>query len=89
MKTVRYLKGGKVKKMAKIYADILVKLGLVVYVDAPKEQKYFRQEIVQAVVKESPVIKESPATKDKSASFITKPKAADSKPKSAAKSKAK
>ena len=89
MKTVRYLKGGKVKKMAKIYADILVKLGLVVYVDAPKEQKDFRQEIVQAVVKESPVIKESPATKDKAASFITKPKAAGSKPKSAAKSKAK
>lgn len=87
IKTVRYLKGGKVKKMAKIYADILVKLGLVVYVDAPKEQKDFRQEIVQAVVKESPVIKESPATKDKVASFITKP--ADSKPKSATKSKAK
>ena len=88
MKTVRYLKGGKVRKMAKVYADILVKLGLVVYVDAPKEQKDFRQEIVQAVVKESPVIKESPATKDKAASFITKPKAADVKPKSA-KSKAK
>lgn len=76
IKTVRYLKGGRIKKMAKVYADILVKLGLVVYVDAPKEQKDFRQEIVQAVVKESPVIKKSPATK-----------ASDSKPKSVAKSK--
>lgn len=77
IKTVRYVKGGKVRKMAKVYADILVKLGLVVYVDAPKEPKDFRKEIVQSVVKESPVIKESPATK----SADVKPKSAKSKAK--------
>lgn len=77
IKTVRYLKGGRIKKMAKVYADILVKLGIVVYVEEPevrKEPKDFRNEIVQTVVKESPVIKDEVAT------FVSKPKVA-AKPK--------